>query len=291
MNGTLAGIIAILMWSSTGVLLALTGLVSGLMMTFLILLIGSMTLTGYQIFKKEDVVSYWTREVKDYIFLVLGVGFYTSLVFISFKLVAPFEANTLNYLWPILLVLLTGILHEKHVSLQAILGSVLGFIGVVTLFFPQGGDMLFESFEWGHLLAFLAAVIWSIYSVMAKNWHYPQGVMAPALFYSALVALGFHLALEETMWPQGWEWASIIILGVFRISYSFWDYGMKKGNTVLLASLSYFIPLFSLGGLILIGEGPDSHMIGLGALFIVIGCLVVNYDRAFQFLRSKMKKP
>lgn len=287
MNGTLSGILAILIWSLTATFVFFTGEVPPLLMTFIVFLIGSITLTLGQYVRKEKISTYWTQPLNDYIFLVIGIGFYTSLVFLSFKLVPIFEANALNYLWPILLVLFYGLSNKNNLQWNTIIGIILGFFGVLALFWPQDGQTFFSKLEWGHILAICAALLWATYSVLSRKRKYPVGSMAPALFYSSILCLGFHLKLEETIWPQGWEWTFIIILGVTRISYSFWDYGMKHGNVILLSSLSYFIPLISLSALTVIGAGPENASIGLGAIFIVTGCFVANSDKILKYFKRK----
>lgn len=290
MNGTLAGIIAILMWSSTAALVLLTGDVPGLFLTSISFFLGFAVLTIRQYVMKENISAYWTRPFGDYLFVTVGIGVYTALLYLSFKWVAPFEANTLNYLWPILLVFFAGIFHEKSLTFNGVLGFILGFAGSIILFFPRNSEAFFSNFEWGHAFALSAAIIWAAYSVFARKRHYPQGIMAPMFFFSALICLGLHLAFEQTIWPQEWgQWLAVLALGVLRISYSFWDYGMKNGNVILLASLSYFIPLISAFFLLLLGFGPTDSLVGWGAALVVSGCLVVNADQILKLFQNKRK--
>ena len=276
MNGTLSGIIAIFLWSFTSALIVFTGEVPGFLLSSVTFFLGFVTLTLYQLVSKKDIISFWRQPVGNYFFVGSGVVVYTVLLYMSFKIIPALEANSLNYLWPILLVALSSFLYKKKVSLNILFGILMGALGTFLLFFSDSKDSFFSDFQLGHLTAIIAALIWTIYSVLAAKKEYPQGVMAPVFFFSAIICFFLHKIFEQPIWPEGWEWMAVIALGIGRISYPFWDYGMKKGDAVLLASCAYLIPLFSTIFLILIGTKPNSIFIGLGAFLIVSGCLVVN---------------
>ncbi len=290
MNGTFSGIICIVLWPFTAALVLFTGEIPAFLLTSTSFFLSFVFLTFHQGIRKENIKEYWTQDISHYVFVISGVCVYTALLYLSFKWVAIFEANVLNYLWPLLLVLFSELLHEKKLTFNRIFGILLGFVGIVVLFLPREGQPFFADFEWGHLFALGAAVVWALYSVFAQKKHYPQGIMAPVFLFSGLICLGFHLVFEQTIWPQGWEWVAVIALGLMRILYSFWDYGMKHGNVVLLASLSYFIPLISICSLIVIGVGPKDALVGWSAGLIIIGCLLVNASQILKALQGKREK-
>lgn len=288
MKGTAAGIVAMLMWSMLGTLLAFSGDVPGLQLTAMTLFIGGVAMAAAQKISGEDMLSYWAQPLRKYLFVMGGICGYTALIYLSFKMITPMEANSLNYLWPVLLVLFATWAGRRAVGALQILGIIFGFCGALLLFLPHAGEN-WTGINAGHVLAAGGAVLWAAYSVMTKNVTFPPGFMVPVFFVSSLIVAVLHFLLEPTVWPTGWEWAVIMTLGIFRVSYSFWDYGMKHGDVIFLASLSYFIPLISTLLLILVGFGPENTVIGWGALFIVAGCLAVNMDGIRALIRRKGK--
>lgn len=77
------------------------------------------------------------------------------------------------------------------------------------------------------------------------------------------------------------------MLGFTRVSYLMWDYGMKHGDVVFLASICYFLPLATSLLLAAFGFGPATPMIGIGAAWIAGGCLIVNYENIKILLQRR----
>src|SRR5205085_11763179 len=72
---------------------------------------------------------------------LLGIGGlfgYHALYFAALQLAPPAEANLVNYLWPLLIVLLSAPLAGERLRWPHLLGALLGFAGVVLLAFGRG---------------------------------------------------------------------------------------------------------------------------------------------------------
>ena len=72
---------------------------------------------------------------------LLGIGGlfgYHALYFAALQLAPPAEANLVNYLWPLLIVLLSAPLAGERLAWPHLLGAFLGFAGVVLLAFGRG---------------------------------------------------------------------------------------------------------------------------------------------------------
>lgn len=132
----------------------------------------------------------------------------------------------------------------------------------------------------------LALIMWSAGSLMVALLHnIPAFEILTAAFFMGFLLL----TAGQIVRPDPESLIVLFILGLTRISYSFWDYAMKKGDVMLLTSLSYFLPLASTLLLILFGFIPDRPIIAFGAILIIAGCLLVNVDKLFLFFR-KLKK-
>jgi drug/metabolite transporter (DMT)-like permease len=287
MSGTTIGLMAVAMWSVTTVLIAYMTTVPPLELLGLVFFFGFVSLTIFQIVRKEDINSYWKQPIRNYLFWLSTAGFYSILIFIAFMTVPIFEANILNYIWPVLLIAFAATLNKEKVTPIQFFGGVLGFIGAVTVFLPANGQPAFADFHWGHALSLFSASVWALYSTLAKKIKYPNGFLAPAFFVFSLVVAALHFTFEKTVMPQPYEWLIILVLGFFRISYAMWDYGMKHGDVILLASSSYFLPLISSILLVGLGFGPHNEMIGLGAAFIIASCIIVNSKNLKILLQRK----
>lgn len=286
MNPTLSGVVAVSMWASIALFFVYIRHLPTFELAAILFFIGFLTMTAKQLINSEDILSYWRRPLKDYAFWIGGAGLYTLLMFYAFGQVDVFEANILNYLWPILLVLFSVLFHREALSPVVALGMVLGFLGVFALFLPEGGHGFFGDFQLGHAIALVGACVWAAYSSAARGKAYPTGFLAAAFFVFSMICAGLHFLFEETVMPDPTTWIFIVISGISRISYAFWDYGMKHGNVIFLASLSYFLPLISSILLTIFGFGPQQPFIALGAVMIIIACLCVNAGHLKHMLKN-----
>jgi drug/metabolite transporter (DMT)-like permease len=284
MRGTLSGLIAILMWSFLAVLVVYSGTTSPLLLTAITLLIGAFVLFSFNGYEKRDFSLLKKIKFFDYLFVFSGIFFYTVFIYVSFKITNPVEANTLNYLWPIFLGVFSSFRARFKLSFYEFFGLFVSFLGVVFLFYGKEDGAFFDNIGIGHIFAFLAALVWALYSTFAQERQYPQIIMIPVFIVSALFSLLIEFMFFETVFPIGIEWLAVFILGVFRISYAFWDYGMKKGNILFLSSLAYAIPLLSFFLLYLFGIIADSNYIVLSVFLVTLGCFLTNFKKIKKLL-------
>ncbi|MCD8496631.1 MAG: EamA family transporter [Alphaproteobacteria bacterium] len=135
----------------------------------------------------------------------------------------------------------------------------------------------------------MGAAIWAAYSIWAKGQNYTSSFMGPVMLISSLLCLIAHVMWEETAWPYTLAGGLVVFtLGAFRVSYVLWDIGMRRGDTLLLTSLSYCVPLASTLLMIAFGFKPEHPGIALGGALIVLGCLTVNADKLLKLFRQRL---
>lgn len=288
MSPTLCGILSLVIFCFGSVLvMACLQVMPPFQLGFIIFVIGFSLMSAYEFYLGKSLITPWKQDLQTYIGAVSGVGGYTVIIYTAFRLEAPFEVNVLNYLWPIFIVVFSMIVKHTAINAFQISGSILGFMGMMLLFITPGQTAFLEGLGIGHVLAVLAAAVWAIYSIWAKGRHYPTSFMGPVMLLSALLCLAGHVVFEEAVMPDLRGLALILILGVSRVSYVLWDLAMRRGDTLLLTSLSYFIPLASTLMMIAFGFKPDHAFIGFGGALIILGCLVVNADKIVKLFRRK----
>jgi drug/metabolite transporter (DMT)-like permease len=78
------------------------------------------------------------------------------------------EANLLNYSWPLLIVLFSGLIGGLRLGAQRLLGVAMGAAGAVLLLAGEG--TAFPAEAWlGFACAIAAALVWALYSVLAAH--------------------------------------------------------------------------------------------------------------------------
>lgn len=164
------------------------------------------------------------------------------------------EAGLINYLWPGLTLVFAVPLQRKRATGWLLPGILLAFAGVAlatlgTDYSVAGFAIKLQQNAVVYLLALTAAITWALFSNMSRVWAAEATAGATPLF---LLVSGIVMAVLGRIFPAPAHWSPgtwglllFIALGPTLLSYVFWDYGMRKGHLVLLASLSFFTPLFS----------------------------------------------
>jgi len=277
MKATLIGIITILIWASGTTLIYFTGNISPFLLASFSFFISGTLISFHSIYKKNFICILKETSFKDYLIIFSGYFFYTIFLYISFKTINPLEANILNYVWPLFLGVLICISEEKNYLKSAVLGLMMGFVGVSLIFHNNDSSEFFSTINYGHGLALSAAVIWAFYSFNARRSSYGEAVLAPIFIVSGIICFCIEYLFFNPVWPENIEWYFVASLGIGRLSYVLWEFSMREGNVILLSSLSYFIPLLSTLFLYLAGVEVKSPYVILSVLFVFLGCIITNF--------------
>jgi drug/metabolite transporter (DMT)-like permease len=211
----------------------------------------------------------------------LGIGGlfgYHLLYFIALRLAPAVQANLVNYLWPLLIVLFAA--SGDRLRTNHVLGALAGLAGTVVL--VGGGGAGFDpDYLLGYGAAFAAAVVWAGYSVLSRRFaHLPSDVVGGFCAATAGLALICHLGLEPTRWPSPAGWWAVLGLGLGPVGAAFflWDVGVKHGNLRVLGAAAYLAPFLSTVLLIVFGHARLSPDIALAGLLIVGGAVLGSYE-------------
>jgi drug/metabolite transporter (DMT)-like permease len=215
---------------------------------------------------------------------MLGIGGlfgYHALYFAALQLAPPAEANLINYLWPLLIVLLSAPLAGERLGWSHLSGAALGFAGVALLAFGRGIGFAGQ-FALGYALALGCAFAWSLYSVLSRRFgQTPTDAIAAFCAASALLSLVCHLLFETTVWPAGLQaWFAVLALGLGPAGAAFylWDHAVKRGDIRALGAASYATPILSTTLLIACGLAPPTGSLLLAALLVAGGATLASRD-------------
>lgn len=267
---------AVLLWSTLAALVLLLKDVPPLLLTGSGLLIGSALSLPISRFR---LISAWTIPTKTLALGIFGLFGYHMALFFALRNAPAAEANLINYLWPVAIVLLTPIfLRGFELRLNHVIAAALGFGGsaFAILSAPEAQSDL-QSEDWGSrvagfVAAFAAAMIWATYSVLTKR-RPAFDTAAIGLFglISGVLALVLHLLLER---PYSWQqgdllWLLLLGLGPLGLAFYLWDSAIKLGNPIRIGLMSFLTPLVSTVGVLLVQGRPPTASIGIAALLIV----------------------
>ncbi len=280
LSPTTFGLIAILLWSTLAVLAAAVGSVPPFQMTAIVFGIGGVTGTLVLVCQGNSVR--WLEQRWS----VWGIGVagffgYHALYFSALRLAPPVDAQLINYLWPLLIVVFSAFLPGARLRWHHIIGALLGFAGTLVLF--NGiGIVITGDYILGYIAAFIAAFVWAIYSViMSRMTSVPTDMVVGFYIATSVLSAFCHVFLEETAWPVStFQWFALGALGFgpVGVAYYLWDFGTKRGDIRVLGAASYATPLLSTAFLILAGFARPSAGIAVAAVLIAGGGLVAAKD-------------
>jgi drug/metabolite transporter (DMT)-like permease len=211
---------------------------------------------------------------KVYAFGTIALFGYHFLYFSAFRLGPNASTGLIAYLWPLFIVLFSGLLPGENLRWPHVLGALIALsgAGIIVLTASTGpGGVSLPALG----LAFLCALTWAGYSVLSRRLGaVPTESVTVFCLATAVLSLGAHLALEQTVWPNGWlGWGAVLALGIGPVGAAFftWDIGMKKGDIQWLGVASYAAPLLSTLALVAAGIARPTWTIAVAAVLIAGG--------------------
>jgi drug/metabolite transporter (DMT)-like permease len=172
-------------------------------------------------------------------------------------------------------------LPNERLRVHHVFGALLGLLGTVILL-SGGGLVLAADFIPGYSAAFIAAFVWSSYSVLSRRFAaVPTDVVAGFCVATALLAAVCHLVFETTVWPDNaGQWFAVIVLGIGPVGAAFyaWDFGVKHGDIRVIGAASYAAPILSTLFLVLAGYAQATTTLALAAALITGGGLLAAKD-------------
>lgn len=272
-RATFIGFIAVLLWSLLALLTVGSAPMPPLQLTAICFAIGgtlgliwTITTGGFHRLTQVN----W----RIYAFGTLGLFGYHFLYFSALRSAPAAEAGLIAYLWPLLIVLFSGLLPNEALKKGHIIGALISFVGAGMIVLNGGAEFQVDAML-GYGLALMCAFTWAGYSVLSRRLgDIPTDSVAVFCLATAALSALAHLALETTVWPEAAiGWVSIIALGLGPVGLAFyvWDVGVKRGNIQLLGVASYAAPLLSTVALIAAGIAKPTWALLIAALLITAG--------------------
>jgi drug/metabolite transporter (DMT)-like permease len=217
-----------------------------------------------------------------------GLGFlnpflYYLVLFQAYTRLPAQEAQPLNFLWPIVLVLMSGLVERRRISASSVLCMVISFCGVIIIA-TRGEPLSFRLTDpLGVSLALASTVIWSAYWVFnSVDGRDPVNRLF-VNFAFGLVWLSAYLLIDGGFArPSLAGLAGAAYIGVFEMGITFvlWLYALKFArSTADVGSLIYLTPFLSVFLVwLLVGEQIySSTVIGL---LMIVGGIVLHHTTA-----------
>nr|WP_199013874.1 aromatic amino acid DMT transporter YddG [Shimwellia pseudoproteus] len=284
-RATLAGLLAVLLWSTS------VGLLRSISEAF------GPTGGAALVYSVSAVLLCLSRGIprpgrlpRRYLIVggILFVGYEISLALaigLAHSRSQSLELGMINYLWPGLTILLALVINQQRSSLWLWPGLALSVLGVFQVM--RGGSPWSFSALWHNMqdnplaygLAFSAALVWALYCNLTHRWS--NGENGVSLFFcaTALVLWGKYLftAQPPLHFSPGPTLELAFMGASTALAYSAWNHGIQHGNMAVLAAASYFTPVLSaLLASLWLGLSPGWPF-WQGVAMVVGGSLLCSY--------------
>ena len=216
---------------------------------------------------------------------------YYLVVFKAYDLLPAQEALTLNFIWPIVLVLVSIVVLRQQITLKTMIAMVISFSGALVI--STRGDVLgFRvTHPLGAGLALGSSAVWALYWVYGTKDTRDAVSRLWMNFVFGFVFVAAYMLLFSTprlVGPQGL--LGSLYVGAFEmgITYVVWLYALRLSRTTAqVSNLIYLTPFLSLVVVhFVVGEEIFASTI-VGLVLIVSGILLQHYGRRRSALTLK----
>lgn len=269
---------AIALWASLAALGVALSHVPPFLLTGLGLLVGSLIALPLSRFDWRQ----WRVPAGTLALGVYGLFGFHFLLFIALRHAPPVQANLVNYLWPLGIVVLAPlILPGVRLGTHHVLAALLGFAGAALAILGRSEGGASAAWAWGYLPALGSAIIWSTYSLLTKRVApFPTAAIGGFAAASGALSLLCHALLEPAVHLTHRDGLLIAALGLGPLGGAFflWDAALKRGDPRQIGVLSFLTPLLStLTLLTLRGEWPSVSVAVAAAM--IVGAAVLATRR------------
>ena len=265
----LLALAAILMWASLAALGVQLAHVPPFLLTGLGLLVGSLLALPLSRWRWQA----WRLPARTLALGVYGLFGFHWLLFMALRTAPPLQANLVNYLWPLGMVVLAPLLLPGlHWRVAQVGAALLGFAGAAVVILGRAGGSWSGGWHLGYALALGSALVWSSYSLLTRRVPaFPTSAVGSFAAVSGLLSLACHAAWEPVVALSGRDVALIAALGLGPLGGAFflWDAALKAGDPRRIGLLAFLTPLLSTGVMLLTTGQPPTASLALGAVMIV----------------------
>ena len=274
---------AVLLWSTVASAFKISlRHVDVLSLLFLASVVSSVVLFAFLVFQKK-VYLLGTYSARDYLrsaFLgFLNPFLYYAVLFKAYSLLAAQQAQAINFLWPIMLVLLSIPLLKQKITLKSIVAVFISFGGVFVIS-TQGKifDFRFSS-PAGVGLALGSTVIWALFWIYNLRDKRDETAKLFLSFGFGMVFVFVWLLVFGDLKAPGLKGVvGGVYVGLFEMGITFlvWLKALRVSRTTAhVANLIYLTPFFSLV-VIYFAVGEEILISTVVGLVLIVGGIILQ---------------
>ena len=209
----------------------------------------------------------------------LNPFFYYFILFQAYDILLAQEALTLNYLWPVVLVLLSIPILKQKISLLSFIAIMVSFVGSFVI--ATGGDVFGFKFtnSYGVALAAGSTVVWALFWLLNVRDKRNESVKLFMNFAFGLIyIIVYGLITKSINVPNLNGVIGVAYVGIFEMGVTFflWMKALSLSKTTAkVSNLIYFAPFISLF-IVNLTIGEEIKTATIVGLILIIGGILMQ---------------
>lgn len=270
MKADLLALAAIALWGSLAPLGVKLAHVPPFLLTGLGLLVGSVIALPLARFR----LTRWKVPMPTFMVGIYGLFGFHFLLFMALRHAPAVEANLINYLWPLGMVVMAPLfLKDVSLHLRHGLAALIGFGGAAIAILGRGGPVsAVGGFHAGYVMALASAFVWATYSLLTRRLPtFPTAAVGGFAGASGLLSLLCHALLEPSISLSERDMLLIAALGLGPLGAAFflWDAAIKLGDPRRIGLLAFATPIWSTVLLLITTGQPLQWNVAIAAMLVV----------------------
>ncbi len=224
-------------------------------------------------------------RLKDYVTSVLigipGAFFYYVFFYGGTKRMLASQAFIVNYLWPIMSVVMACIILREKLTARKLIAIALSFCGVVIV---MGGELLHFNANTavGALLCVLGAISYGTFTALNQKYCYDKRISLMINYFVTFTLTSIINAASGNLYiPTVPEVLGFAYNGIFTVAIAntLWTVALESGKTAKISNLAYITPFLSLVWTSVFLKEPLHINFVVGLAVIVVGIFVQLKDK------------
>ena len=270
MKADLLALAAIALWGALAPLGVKLAHIPPFLLTGLGLLVGSVIALPLARFQ----LARWRVPLPTLVVGIYGLFGFHFLLFMALRHAPAVEANLINYLWPLgMVVMAPWFLQGVSLRARHVVAALIGFAGAAIAILGRGGAVSDGGgFQSGYVIALASAFVWASYSLLTRRLPtFPTAAVGGFAAASGGLSLLCHALLEPSMalTTQDMAWIAVLGLGPLGGAFFLWDAAIKLGDTRRIGLLAFATPILSTVLLLLTTGQPLQWNVAVAAALVV----------------------
>ena len=223
-------------------------------------------------------INVW-KQIKLVLLGSIGCAFYYLCLYYGYAHGKGLEVLIIQYSWPLLIVILSGIILKEKLTFISIAASSIGFFGIINVLTEGNISKLYFSNLSTNLVVLIGAFSFALFSVLSKKIQEEEYATTILYFLGGtlLSTISMFFFSDFTL-PSPKEMLPVILNGAFinGISYIFWLKALSLIPASIAAILVFLTPVISTFLIIFFFKEPFVWANLVGLIMVLVAGFLAN---------------